>query len=195
LLASKEDIPFDPAAMIDFGTVVSVDLAEARCVVRTGDPDEDDAETPPIRWASIAAGKTRVWRPPSVGEQGFVIKVDGEVSNAVFLGAIVCDAFPPAGNSETNRIEFEDGSRIDYDPTGHAFEINLSAGATAKIVAPGGLTIDADVTINGNVQLNGDMNTTGTIDATTDVIGAGKSLKGHVHKNVSAGAALSGPPN
>ena len=192
---NPEDIPFDAAAMIDFGTVVSVDLAEARCVVRTGDPDEDEAETPPIRWATIAAGNTRVWRPPSVGEQGFVIKVDGEVSNAVFLPAIVCDAFPPVGNSETNRIEFIDGSRIDYDPTGHAFEINLSAGATAKIIAPGGLTIDADVTINGDVHLNGNMTATGTIDATTDVIGAGKSLKNHVHKDVRVGTALSGPPN
>ena len=197
---NPEDIPFDAAAMIDFGTVVSVDLAEARCVVRTGDPDEDDAETPPIRWATIAAGETRVWRPPSVGEQGFVIKVDGEVSNAVFLPAIVCDAFPPVGNSEANRVEFADGSRIDYDPTGHAFEINLSAGATAKIIAPGGLTIDADVTINGqttlngDVQLNGNMNATGTIDATTDVIGGGKSLKGHKHTAVTAGAAVSGPP-
>lgn len=184
-----EDIPLDPAAMIDFGTVVSVDLAEARCVVRIGDPDEDDAETTPIRWGGFACGKTRVWRPPSVGEQGLVFKRDGEIENAVFVPGIVCDAFPPVGNNEINRIEFEDGSRIDYDAQGHAFEINLSAGATAKIIAPGGVTIEAPLTtIEGDVQVNG------TLTASTDVIGGGKSLKNHKHTSVAAGVAQSGPP-
>jgi phage baseplate assembly protein V len=187
-MRNREDIPLDPGAMIDFGVVISVDLAEARCVVRIGDPDEDDAETPPIRWCAIRAGKTRIWSPPSVGEQGIVIKRDGELANAVFVAGIVCDAFPPVGNSAIDRIEFEDGSRIDYDAQAHAFEINLSAGATAKIIAPGGLTIEGDVTINGNVEISG------TATATEDVIGGGKSLKNHVHTGVQAGGANSGPP-
>lgn len=184
----KEDIPLDPGAMIDFGVVVSVDLAEARCVVRIGDPDEDDAETPPIRWGSFASGKTRVWRPPSIGEQGLVFKRDGEMANAVFLPGIVCDSFPPIGNSEINRIEFEDGSRIDYDAQVHSFEINLSGAASAKIIAPGGLTIDANVTVNGNVDISG------TATATEDVIGGGKSLKNHKHTGVQAGGGASGGP-
>ena len=183
-----EDIPLDPNALLDFGTVVSVDLGAARCIVRLGDPDEDDSETPPIRWFTFAAGETRVWRPPSVGEMGLVFKPDGQLANAVFIAGLVQDAFPPVGNSQIERIEWADGSRIDYDPQGHAFDINLSAGATARIVAPGGLTIDADVTINGDVQVNG------TLTATTDVIGGGKSLKTHKHKDVQAGSAQSGEP-
>jgi phage baseplate assembly protein V len=174
--------------MIDFGTVVSVDLAAARCIVRIGDPDEDDSETPPIRWLAFASGQTRVWRPPSVGEMGIILKMDGQLTNAIFIAGLVQDAFPPVGNSEINCIEWADGSRIDYDPQGHAFEINLSANATARIVAPGGLTIDADVTITGDVQVNK------TLTATTDVIGGGKRLKTHKHKDVQAGAAQSGEP-
>ncbi|MCC6478069.1 MAG: phage baseplate assembly protein V [Sphingomonadaceae bacterium] len=185
---NMEDIPLDPGAMIDFGVVVSVDLAEARCVVRIGDPDEDDAETPPIRWCAFRAGQTRIWSAPSVGEQGILIKRDGELANAIFMPGIVCDAFPPVGNSAIDRIEFGDGSRLDYDAQAHAFEINLSGNATAKITAPGGLTIEADVTINGNVDISG------TATATEDVIGGGKSLKSHKHTGVQAGGGVSGTP-
>ena len=53
---------------------------------------------------------------------------------------------------------------------------------TATIDAPGGMTINGDVTVNG------------TVTATTDVIGGGKSLKGHKHSGVQAGGAQTGAP-
>jgi phage baseplate assembly protein gpV len=52
---------------------------------------------------------------------------------------------------------------------GHALTAILPAGATAAIDAPGGLTIRGDVTIEGKLT------------ASDDVIGGGKSLKGHSH--------------
>lgn len=186
--AGGEDIPLDPATLARFATVASVDLAEGRCTVQIGDEEGDDSISPPVRWGGMRCGKTRVWSPPSVGEQGLLFCPDGEIENAVFVPGIVCDAFPPVGNSETEMIEFEDGSRITYDPVGHSFEINLAADATAKIVAPGGLTIDADITINGDIDLQGKMT------ASDDVIADGKSLKSHKHGGVQAGGAQSGPP-
>lgn len=183
-----EDIPLDAATLIRLVTVVSVDLGEARCTVQIGDEDGDDSISPPVRWGGMRCGKTRIWSPPSVGEQGELHCPDGEIENAVFYPGIVCDAFPPVGNSLTEMIEWEDGSRITYDPEGHAFVIDLTAGATARIIAPGGLTIDADVTINGDIALQGKMT------ASDDVIADGKSLKSHKHGRVMAGAAQSGPP-
>ncbi len=188
MAGQAEDIPLDPATLVRLATVVSVDLAEARCTVQIGDEDSDDSISPPVRWGGMRCGKTRIWSPPSVGEQGELHCPDGEIENAIFYPGIVCDAFPPVGSDETEIIEFEDGSRVSYDPVGHAFEINLSDGATARIVAPGGLTIDADVTINGDIDLQGKMT------ATDDVIADGKSLKSHKHSGVQAGGGQTGTP-
>lgn len=187
-MASAEDIPLDVATLIRLATIASVDLAEARCTVKIGDEEGDDSISPPIRWAAMRCGKTRIWSPPSIGEQGLLFCPDGEIENAIFVPGIVCDAFPPVGDSEIEIVEFEDGSRITHDATAHAFVIDLTAGATAKIIAPGGLTIDADVTINGDIDLQGKMT------ATDDVIADGKSLKSHKHSGVTAGGAQTGTP-
>ena len=51
------------------------------------------------------------------------------------------------------------------------------------------MTLDAD-----QVEITGDLNVAGTVTAGTDVVGAGKSLKGHKHIGVTAGSAVSGAP-
>lgn len=190
-----EDIPADLSAFIRIGVVTSVDLAQARCVVRYGDPDDDDpAESPPIRWLAFRAGLTRIWSPPSVGEQVLLLAPDGQIGAAVALTGIVRDAFPPVGNSETEMIEWADGAQITYDPQASALVATLPAGATAEIEAPGGITLRGNVTIEGDVQINGTGAITGTLTGDQDVIASGKSLKNHLHKNVQAGTSLSGPP-
>ena len=64
----------------------------------------------------------------------------------------------------------------------------LPAGATVRIDADGGLSF------KGDLMVDGDIKSTGTITADTDVVGAGKSLKDHVHLGVQAGGGLSGKP-
>lgn len=54
------------AAMILPCVVVAVDLAAARVRVRSGDWTSGW-----LRWHSLAAGKVRHWRAPSIGEQGY----------------------------------------------------------------------------------------------------------------------------
>jgi hypothetical protein len=50
------------------------------------------------------------------------------------------------------------------------------------------------VTIKGPVSIEGDVSIQGKAEASTDVIAAGKSLKGHKHTAVAAGSGVSGPP-
>lgn len=190
-----EDIPADMAALIRVGIVSEIDLGEARCKVRYGDPDDEDpGETPFIRWLAMRAGLTRYWSPPSVGEQVLILSPDGQIGAAIAIAGIVQDAFPPVGNSEAELIEFGDGARLTYDPQSHALTAILPAGATAEIEAPGGITLRGDVTIEGDVSVTGSVAVNETVTAATDVVGDGVSLKSHVHKNVSAGSANSGPP-
>lgn len=84
-------------------------------------------------------------------------------------------------------------------------ELNPS-GKVVNVVAPGGMTITAPtVTITGiiNVEnqqgaptastISGSMTATGTITGQNDVVGGGKSLKGHTHPDAQGGNT--GPPN
>ena len=183
-MRTPEDAPTDADQLIRFGTIATVDLSAARCIVDL----DDDSQTAPIRWVEWRAGKTRTWSPPSEGEQVVLLCPAGEIGAAVALRGLVSDAFPPAGNSSKELIDFEDGAVLSYDPSGHALEIALPAGATLKINAPGGIDVTGDAKFTGNI------NCTGVVTADSDVIGGGKSLKGHKHTGVQAGSAQSGAP-
>ena len=169
-MTDDEDIPADLSTLIRLGTIVSVTFDPPRCVVRYGDPDTDeDCETPPIRWVAGRAGKTRNWSPASEDEEVVLLCPDGQIGNAIAILGLNNDNAPPLGNTLAEVVEYQDGARIGYDPVGHALTAILPAGATAAIDAPGGLTIRGDVTIEGKLT------------ASDDVIGGGKSLKGHSH--------------
>lgn len=190
MMGRQEDIPADLSELIRIGVIASVDLDAATCTLRYGDPDDDDggAETPPIRWLAPRAGKTRIWSPPSVGEQALLLAPDGQLAGAVALVGLWQDAFPPPADTLAELIEFEDGARIGYDPVAHALTAILPDGATALVEARGGITLRGDVTIEGNVALNGAMT------ATEDVTADGISLKNHKHGEVQSGASQTGKP-
>ena len=191
-----EDIPADISTLIRIGSVASVDLAGGKCVVRYGNPDDEGggAETPPIRWIHGRAGSTRTWSPPSVGEQVLLLSPDGQFGNAVAFGGITQDSAPAPGNDETEVMLFADGARLSYDPKAHALSAILPAGATARIEAPGGLSITGPVTINGAVSIDGDVAITGKAGVTDDVLANGISLKDHLHGQVQGGDGQSGKP-
>lgn len=197
--APAEDIPARVGELIRLGTIAEVDLAQARCRVLYGDPDDDDggATTGWIRWLSPRSGETRTWSPPSEGEQVLLIVPDGQIGNAVALPGLPRDVFPAVGNNSTEIIEFADGARLSYDPAGHTLVALLPAGATASITAPGGLTINAagGITLRGDVAIEGALTVTETIIAEGNVTGDGVSLKNHTHGGVQGGSGNSGPPN
>jgi len=187
--APQEDIPADLSSLIRIGTVLSVDLAEARCIVRFGDPDDPDpAQTGPIRWLTPRAGLTRVWSPPSVGEQVLLVCPDGQIGAAVAIPAVVQDSFPPLGSTAAEMIEFADGAKLTYDPESHELLAVLPAGGKVDITADGGITLRGDVTIEGSVTVSE------TLTAAEDVVADGVSLKSHKHTGVQAGSAQTGEP-
>lgn len=190
-----EEIPADIAALIRIGTIVSVDLEAARCVVRYGDPEDDAvAQTPPIRWLAMRAGQTRTWSPPSVGEQVLLLAPDGQIGAAVAVMGLVQDAFPPLSSTTAEMIEFADGARITYDAEAGELKAQLPAGATAEIDAPGGITLRGNVTIEGDVSITGTVDVSDTLTAANDVVADGISLTDHLHGLVKAGTEKSGKP-
>lgn len=162
------------------GTVVSVDGGTARVQFA------DDLTTGDIPWLCPRAGKTRVWSPPSVGEQVAVLCPESDTARGIIIGSLSSDAHPHAAQDGSTRIDFEDGSWFAYDPVSG----DLTGVVTGKIslTAPGGIRLVGPVIIEGDVDLKGAMT------ASDDVVAAGKSLKSHTHTGVQAGAAISGPP-
>jgi len=191
-----EDIPLDPDSLLRMGTVLSVDLEKARCVVQIGDPEAGAIETPDIRWGAGRVGKTRIWMPPVVDEQVLVAFPAGELAAGVIIASIPRDIFPAAGDSPADLIAFEDGAILSYDVETTTLVAQLPEGGSIVVTAPGGVLIDAQdgVTIDGPVTINGDVGVTGTITASEDVTAAGISLKEHLHGNVAAGSAKTGLP-
>lgn len=191
-----EDIPIDPDALLRIGTVLSVDLETARCVVQIGDPDAGAIETPGIRWGAGRLGKTRIWMPPVVDEQVVVAFPAGELAAGVVIASIASNIFPPAGNFPADLITFEDGAVISYDVETATLVVQLPEGGSIVVTAPGGVLIDAQdgVTIDGPVTINGNLSVTGSIAATDDVTADVISLKNHLHGNVASGSAKTGMP-
>ena len=191
----EEDIPADIAQLVRIGTVTVVDLVEARCIVRYGDPDEDEpAETPPIRWLQSRAGATRSWSPPTIGEQVLILAPDGQIGSAIALAGIVQDAFPSLGWQSEQGFEFSDGAKITYDPERSALSAMLPAGATALVEAPGGITLRGPLTVEGDVTIDGAATATGKVEAGGDMIASGISLTNHTHGAVAAGTAQTAKP-
>ncbi|KQO07862.1 phage baseplate assembly protein V [Sphingomonas sp. Leaf242] len=159
------------------GTVVSVDLASATCRVEFA----NDLTTGDIPWLAARVGKTKIWSPPSVGEQVAVLCPEADTARGFVIGSLSSDANPHPANDGSTLIEFEDGARILYDPDGHYLIADLPAGSYVEVRAD-------------DIYLRGNLHVTGYVKADGDVIGAGKSLKDHTHTGVQAGAAFSGPP-
>lgn len=161
-----------------FGTIASVDRGNATCTVESG-----DIITGELPWVAQRAGAVRTWSAPSIGEQCLLLAPEGDLACGLVIVGLYSDACPPPSSSaDLTMAEFPDGAVISYDHATHILSANLPAGGTVNITA------DAGVTINGPLIVNG------PITASEDVVGAGISLKDHVHGQVQAGTAQSGKP-
>jgi phage baseplate assembly protein V len=185
------------ALTMAFGSVIEIDLATAKARVQIGDIESDW-----LPWLAPCAGFIRVWTAPALGEQVVVLASDNDIEGACIIGALFSDEVTPPADHTGITIAFDDGAIIAYDPSAKELVASLPDGGTTEITSPGGLTITAeggvtmtgDVTITGAVSIEGDVDVAGKVTASDDVIAAGKSLKGHKHLGVQAGAAQSGVP-
>ncbi|WP_292042591.1 MULTISPECIES: phage baseplate assembly protein V [unclassified Brevundimonas] len=168
------------------GVVAAVDLDQGTAVVRIG-----DIETPPCQWAQ-SVGDTTIWIPLTVGQPVTVICPEGDIERAYISGSLPSTAMPPLNLGNKVALQFKDGALIAYDPSANLLQLDLPGRAT--LIAPSGVAIEADLAITGHVSVTGDISSTGTVSAETDVVGAGKSLKGHKHTGVQTGSGISGAP-
>lgn len=164
------------------GTVVSVDLKAGTARVRF-----EDLVTGDIPWLASRMGKTRMRSPPTVSEQVLVIAPEADTGRGIIIGSLSSSAHPHPADDGSTVIEFEDGARLSYDPATTALTVALPAGGSLDVTAQ-------TMTLRGTVHVQGDLLVDQKITAQGDVVGAGKSLKDHVHDKVQPGQGVTGKP-
>jgi phage baseplate assembly protein V len=173
--------------------VVAVDLTASPPVCRVSDGEWVSAW---VRWHSIAAGKARHWRAPSMGEQGTLVSASGDVAQGTFIPGLYGNAGAQPDNRDHVEVwRFDDGGSLVYDWEASSYTIDLPAGTvTIKVggsvlemtpdstrLVSGKINLVGLVTIDGATQINSTLNTTGDINSDGKVIDVGGNTPNHKH--------------
>ena len=189
------------AAMLMPCVVVGVDLTAP--AVRVGNGEWTSAW---VRWHSLAAGKARHWRVPSIGEQGVLFNPSGQAGMGTFIPGLYGNAGAAPDNRDHVEVwRFDDGGSLVYDWKAKTYTITLPTGTvtikvgtttvtvtdnavTAKVgdsevgLTPGALTVkSAKIAFTGAVEIDGPLHVTQGITGDADILAAGNSDNHHKH--------------
>ncbi|HDS1725077.1 MULTISPECIES: phage baseplate assembly protein V [Pseudomonas] len=177
------------ACVVIKGYVVAVDLDAGKLRMSDG----TGWSSAWVRWHSLAAGKARHWRAPSLGEQGALISPSGDPAQGTFIPGLYGNAGERPDNRDHVEVwRFDDGGSLVYDWADNSYTIKLPTGTvnievgsskavltddaiTAKSTAIGAeaesITAKATmITLQGAVQIDGPLQVTG------DILGLGKII-------------------
>lgn len=189
------------AAMLMPCAVVGVDLPGATVRVSNG------AWTSAwVRWHSLAAGKARHWRSPSLGEQGVLFNPSGQAGVGTFIPGLYGNAGAQPDNRDHVEVwRFDDGGSLIYDWEAKTYSITLPTGTvtikvgstevvvmddavTAKVggtesaLTPDSATVkSAAIKLVGAVVVDGSLHVTQSITSAADILAAGFSDNHHTH--------------
>ncbi|EMR0601584.1 TPA: phage baseplate assembly protein V [Stenotrophomonas maltophilia] len=171
--------------LLMIGVVRELDEANGRVRV-----DADGMLTDWIPWLERRAGPgMRSWCTPEPGEQVVLACPYGDPGQALVLGSLYQDRFPPPADSRLRqRTEFADGSTVEYDQETTTLSVNVGNGkvivtcASAQVIASESVLLDTP-----SLKATGDLQVTGAISAGKDITTPGEikagaiGLKAHKH--------------
>jgi phage baseplate assembly protein V len=179
------------AAMLMPCVVVGVDLAAGAVRVSNG-----EWTSAWVRWHSLAAGKARHWRSPSLNEQGVLFNPSGQAGMGTFIPGLYGNAGAQPDNRDHVEVwRFDDGGSLVYDWLAKSYTITLPSGTvTIKVgstevvvtdnavtVKSGTIDLEGAVNIKGPVNIDGPLLVTGDIDGAANIMAAGNSDNHHTH--------------
>jgi phage baseplate assembly protein V len=140
--------------LIRIGTVEEVDV-DAVCVrVKSG-----DNLTGWIHWISTRAGTTKIWNPPTIGEQVVLLSPSGDLAQALVLCSLNSDQHPaPKNSADLYHVVMPDGSSLTYNHVEHQLQLEVLGDTHVHISGATAITIDGDATI----AVGGDLSATVT---------------------------------
>ena len=114
--------------VVMLGQVAELDAKKARVRVQAG-----PILTAWLPFATVRAGLDRTWHAPEPGEQVVLVAPCGDLNQAVVVGSLYRDAYPPPSDSaDISRTEWQDGAALAYDRQLHHWRLSVPAGG--KIV-------------------------------------------------------------
>ncbi|MCX4217973.1 phage baseplate assembly protein V [Pseudomonas sp. MCal1] len=173
--------------------VVAVDLAASPPVCRVSDGEWVSGW---VRWHSIAAGKARHWRAPSLNEQGTLISASGEVAQGTFIPGLYGNGGAPPDNRDHVEVwRFDDGGSLVYDWQTSSYTVSVPSGTVtikvgstlaevtdnAIVVKSGTIDLEGVLNIKGQVNIDGPLHATQSITSDADILAAGQSDNHHKH--------------
>jgi phage baseplate assembly protein V len=189
------------AAMLMPCSVVGVDLVAGKVRVSNG-----EWTSAWVRWHSLAAGKARHWRSPSLGEQGVLFNPSGLAGIGTFVPGLYGNAGGPPDNRDHVEVwRFDDGGSLVYDWEAKSYTITLPTGTvtikvgsaevvvtdnavTAKVggtevaLTPGSATVKAAaIKLVGAVAIDGPLHVTQNITSDASIIDATGNSNHHSH--------------
>lgn len=170
------------------GTVTEIDEENWRVRVQSG-----GLETSWLRWNAQRAGAFKVWVPPSIGEQVWLLCLGGNTDTAIIGGSLYSNDNPAPGATRNEMVvTAPDGARFRYDA--EAGTLQVTGIKSAVIEASVIVTLDApevnctnllraknlDITEGG--EMSGNFNHKGG-----KFISNGVQVDDHDHGNVERG--------
>ena len=151
--------------LIRKGRITDLDLSAEppTCRASVGDSGDSGLQTNWIPWITFAAGTTRDWLPPTKGEQVVLLCPMGDPAQGVALRGLLSDDAPaPDDSPNAHTRAYPDGARLQYNHASHTLTVELPAGSTMVVVAPGSITVQTkDATVQADtIQLDGDVTVT-----------------------------------
>ena len=114
--------------VVMLGQVAELDAKKARVRVQAG-----PILTAWLPFATVRAGLDRTWHAPEPGEQVVLVAPGGDLNQAVVVGSLYREAYPPpADSADISRTEWQDGAALAYDRQLHHWRLSVPAGG--KIV-------------------------------------------------------------
>lgn len=166
------------ANLLTLGTVLAADYGQARVRVRIG-----EIVTTWLPWMTHRAGGDSDWWAPEIGEQVMVLSPSGELAQGIVLLSLYSDAHPAPANEPTqHQSRYADGAVLEYNRESHHLKAHLPAGATAELIADGGVAIVGDVSVTGHITATGDIT-----DHTRSMQADRAIYNGHDHTGDSGG--------
>ncbi|MGX1184773.1 phage baseplate assembly protein V [Pseudomonas sp. F-14 TE3623] len=189
------------AAMLMPCVVVGVDLPAAMIRVSNG-----EWISAWVRWHSLAAGKARHWRAPSLGEQGVLFNPSGQAAMGTFIPGLYGNAGAQPDNRDHVEVwRFDDGGSLIYDwqaktytitlPTGTVMikvgstevtvtdnAVTVKVGGTEAALTPDSMTVkSAAIKLVAAVEIAGTLHVTQDITGGASILAAGSSDNHHTH--------------
>ena len=124
--------------LINIGVVSEVDYDKCTARVKIG-----EIETAHLDFATIKAGKAKIWNPPEIGEQVLVLSPCGDLNNGIIWGALYAKSSKAPSNikSKEHRII----------PAGVEVKTNLFK-IDGKLQVTGAAKFDSTVSVSGDVN-------------------------------------------